>query len=141
MSAEAQKRRNSEECASCGVRRDRHNTATSCPRFVRPTVYETKPRDIGWAVDWGAVTVNQIPWTAVTIPASTAAGGSLDIQVRAMADRIAALEKQLQNQNWNPRVERAMRERTDYTQVFSEDEDGLEADYRGWPKPKKRTVF
>jgi hypothetical protein len=62
-------------------------------------------------------------------------------RMNAMADEIDRLKKQLASFNWNPRMEKALHEKIDYTKMHSEDEDGLEEDYRGWPTPKDKIIF
>jgi hypothetical protein len=55
--------------------------------------------------------------------------------------KIQALEKMAQQHSFNPRVERAMREKIDYTQ-WRDEEDNMTDEDRGIPPPpKERTVF
>jgi hypothetical protein len=62
-------------------------------------------------------------------------------QLQPLQEKIKGLEKSLASYSFDPKWNRSVKEATDYTKVFDEVEDGLEEDYRGWPKIKSRVIF
>jgi hypothetical protein len=61
---------------------------------------------------------------------------------RRMEAKVTALEKlTARGVNLDAKLHKAIREPIDWTQVYSEDEDGLEEGYTGWPQVKQRVIF
>ncbi len=62
--------------------------------------------------------------------------------INLLGAKVEALERQLvRAPSLDAKLHRAIKEPTDYSQVFDADEDGLEEGYNGWPKVKARVVF
>lgn len=63
-----------------------------------------------------------------------------DLTYRRLTQRLTALEKKAASYSFDPRVERAMREKPDYTK-WRDDEDNLTDNTRQIPEPKPRVKF